>query len=516
LMVKSSLPPRRPPTPFPPMSYFVIYGVAALCHILVQVIFGHVASVRDRIARDPSSESATPSRSITVVVPIYNEEPEVVRRTLDSIANQDHPNFEVIVVDDGSQNQEENRPVYGDFVSLPGWTIALEPTNRGKRLAQKVGFDMARGDLIVTIDSDTELHTPDALRRIERRFADARVGAVCGNVGVINKKSNLLSRLISYRYWMAFHQERAAQSLFGVTMCCSGPFSAYRGELIVRLKEKYVRQHFLGDACTFGDDRHLTNLVLREGYRVVFDEHAHARTEVPTNIRSYLKQQLRWNKSFYREALWTARFARRRNVYLWFDLILQLVLPFMLVAALGAVAYRTVALGFDHVVAYGLVVLGIATLRSLYGLARTRDLGFMLFSVYGFMHVGLLIPTRLYALTTMRKTHWGTRGAADASLPPSRARRLQFAGAAVLLLTALLASSALGMTAYRGDERHSTPGPAKRQPDVTPVSQPRGVGRDRARTFRSAQAAHIAADRARAPAQPIRRVDFIASVAPAR
>ena len=41
-------------------------------------------------------------------------------------------------------------------------------------------------------------------------------------------------------------------------MCCSGPFSAFRGELIRKLKDEYVDQSFLGEACTFGDDRHLT------------------------------------------------------------------------------------------------------------------------------------------------------------------------------------------------------------------------------------------------------------------
>ena len=44
-------------------------------------------------------------------------------------------------------------------------------------------------------------------------------------------------------------------------MCCSGPFSAYRKEIIDKVKEKYITQYFLGENCTYGDDRHLTNLV---------------------------------------------------------------------------------------------------------------------------------------------------------------------------------------------------------------------------------------------------------------
>ncbi len=425
------------------MSYFVVYGIAALTHILIQLLFGHLESIKNRDGKHPADQPH--SRLVSVIVPVYNEDSDVVRGCLESIAAQDHPRTEVIVVDDGSDNQGEHAEVYKDFASLPGWTIMVEPTNRGKRLAQKVGFDLATGDVIVTIDSDTVLHTPDALRQIQRRFADPRVGAVCGNVGVLNKGRNLLTRLISYRYWMAFHQERAAQSLFGVTMCCSGPFSAYRGDIIERVKEKYVSQRFLGSWCTFGDDRHLTNLVLREGERVVFDEHARARTNVPTTMRSYLKQQVRWNKSFYREALWTARHALTRKPYLWFDLAQQLVLPFMLITAVGSVVYNAITVSPDHLLTYGGVVLGIAVLRSTYGLVRTRDAGFLLFSVYGFVHVFLLIPTRLYALSTMRRTHWGSRTPAGAPLPASRARVFQYVTLTALLLMALIASAAYGL-----------------------------------------------------------------------
>jgi len=44
------------------------------------------------------------------------------------------------------------------------------------------------------------------------------------------------------------------------------------------------------------------------------------------------------------------------------------------------------------------VLAGIALLRSAYGLARTRKPSFLIFVLYGFIHVALLIPVRLYAL----------------------------------------------------------------------------------------------------------------------
>lgn len=398
------------------VTYFLIYGALAPIHIVIQLVFGHAEHVLNGRRLEHDSDGGD-ERSVSVVVPVYNEEPALLRRCLESIARQDHRPLEVIVVDDGSDNRAEHDAIYAEYTRLDGWTVLQERINRGKRVAQKLAFDRATGDVIVTIDSDTLLRTPDAIRRIQFRFADSRVGAVSGSVGVENEARNVLTRLIASRYWMAFNQERAAQSLFGVTMCCSGPFSAFRGELIRGLKEEYVVQSFFGRECTFGDDRHLTNLVLRAGYRVVYDDNAHAKTNVPHTLGAYLRQQVRWNKSFYREALWTARFAHRRNPYLAFDLLLQIVLPFMLMIALVAVAYQAVAVDSSVLARWVVVLMAIALLRSAYGLMRTRESSFLVFMLYGFVHVLLLIPVRLYALATLRRNHWGSRSEATA-LPP--------------------------------------------------------------------------------------------------
>jgi hyaluronan synthase/N-acetylglucosaminyltransferase len=179
--------------------------------------------------------------------------------------------------------------------------------------------------------------------------------------------------------------------------------------VVDQVKDDYVSQRFLGEECTFGDDRHMTNLVLRNGYKVLFDADAVSYTEVPTTIRQYLRQQVRWNKSFYREMVWSLRNIRRPHPYLLLDLVLQGVLPFLLLAALVLTAFQGVEHGPSIVERYAAVLVGIALLRAAYGVVRTHDVGFFLFVVYGFMHVLLLIPVRFYALATLRRTHWGTR-----------------------------------------------------------------------------------------------------------
>ena len=384
--------------------YLRVYGLLALGHIVLHVVLGHAHHLKRR----PRTALAN-LPSTTVIVPVYNEDPGLLEQCLLALDNQDHPAKQVIVVDDGSPNLEQLQPVYARFAALPGWTVLRLTNNVGKRAAQRIGFVTATTDVVVTVDSDTQLVGPDALSMLTRSLLRRRVAAVTGAVGVSNAGTNLLTRLTAFRYWMAFNQERAAQSLFGVMLCCSGPFSAYRRSVVMEVLDDYVGQSFLGQPCTFGDDRHLTNLILARGHQAIFDPDAHVVTHVPDTWSGFLRQQARWNKSFYRELLWSMRFVYRRHPYLALELALQTLLPFMLIGALVSVAWRSVS---DPAVAavYASIVVGIALLRCSYGVLRTRNLRFLLFTLYGFIHVGLLLPVRLYALSTMGRTHWGTRG----------------------------------------------------------------------------------------------------------
>ncbi|NUP98347.1 MAG: glycosyltransferase [Armatimonadetes bacterium] len=346
---------------------------------------------------------------VTVVVPAYNEDHGILVACVDSILRQSYAGaLEVVVVDDGSREPlpdfDQLRPLLRAGRTL---TYHRQPTNRGKREAQAVAFAKAQGALIVTVDSDTEL-APDAIARATAPFANPRVGAVTG-VALVANRDCLLARLIHLRYWSAFHAERAAQSLFGVVTCCSGVFSIYRGELIERLTPRYLAQRFLGKPCHYGDDRHLTNLILAQGYEVKLASDALAWTQAPTSLRVWMKQQLRWSKSFYRELLWSLGFGHRCSWYFLYCLLFQALLPLLLAWGLGrglvllAAGDARVALGYLASTAF------MAWLRGAYGWWRTREADFLYMPLYGFLHAGLIFPVRLVALLTLWDNRWATR-----------------------------------------------------------------------------------------------------------
>ncbi len=390
---------------------FFLYTGLMLLHLVVQVGLAHRTYRRSALQAVIPVPLLGRCPSVDVVVPVYNENPADLAACFEAIAAQDYRGeIQVYVVDDGSPNRDELRPVYAQYGVLPGWHVMLPEQNGGKRAAQDHAVRASSGELVVTIDSDTQIAS-DGIRTIVRAFDDRKVGAVTGDVRVANRGHNLLTRLIDMRYWVAFNQERAAQSAFGSVLCCSGPFAVYRRTALDRIWDRYVTQTFRGTECTYGDDRHLTNLVLKAGYRTTFEPRALALTSAPTTMRTYLKQQLRWNKSYYRELLWTLDFLPRLAWWMTLEVLTQTVLPLLLILAVGTTVVRT-AHRPAHLVAYSITLAAVATLHCLYGLWRTRDWSFLLFVAYGFIHAGLLIPLRIRALATLTDNRWGTRGTA--------------------------------------------------------------------------------------------------------
>jgi hyaluronan synthase/N-acetylglucosaminyltransferase len=311
----------------------------------------------------------------------------------------------VWLVDDGSRNRDALLAVYERWADK-GWDVRLLDGNTGKRAAQDGGVRHGHGELVVLMDSDTVL-APDAVRQAAACFADDRVGAVSGSIGVLNAPTNLLTRLIHHRYRLRFQVERPAQGFFTSLLCCSGPFAVYRRSLLAELWPGYLNQTFGGVPCTNGDDLHLTNLVLATGRQVLFEPRAIASTWVPRSLPLYLRQQLRWNRSFYRELRWTFAGIRTRHPYLALDVLARALLPLLLAAALVLLASEGLLAGWELVAADLSLALAMLCVSAAFLLVHGASVPFLL--LYGPLHMVLLVPVRVWALLTLASPRWETR-----------------------------------------------------------------------------------------------------------
>ena len=401
---------------------FVLYAVLVLLHLALQVGCAALHARRARQAHERAlrrTAERTDWPDVDVLVPVYNEHPDDLDRCCRSLAAQDYPGrIRVVLVDDGSPNRDDVLPVLERHGARDGWSVVLLDVNAGKRAAQSAAVERGCAELVLTIDSDTQL-APDGVLRLVEQFDDPRVGAATGDVRVSNAGTNLLTRLVDLRYWVAFSQERASHSLFGAVLCCSGPMSMYRRRVLRAVWPRYISQTFRGVPCTYGDDRHLTNLVLGEGWRTAFAPYAGCITAAPTTLPAYLRQQLRWNKSYYRELLWTLAFLPRLSRVMAAEVAVQALLPFLLAVALCATLGRSLVEGPEVLVRYAVVVAVMAVLHCVFALVRTRDPRFLLFVAYGFLHAALLVPVRVRALLSLDDNAWGTRTGPARALAPT-------------------------------------------------------------------------------------------------
>ncbi len=384
--------------------FFGVYSTLVSFYILSRFAF----SLFYRAAPDAGIEPR-----VAIVMPGFNEQ-EAIAASLSSLLELDYPRakLELVAVNDGSTDNtlaEMRRVAAG----AEGRVRVIDfPENRGKRAAMAAGIRATGAEVIVFVDSDSTVE-PGALRRLVQPLADGRIGAVCGHADVLNVRESWLTRMQAVRYFVAFRVVKAAESVFNAVTCCSGCFSAYRREAIMPRLDWWETQTFLGVESTFGDDRSLTNCVLRD-WRIVYEKDAVSHTIVPTTFRAFVKQQTRWKRSWTRESLMVSRFIWRKHpaasLFAYLGIALPLIAP---VAALHSIFWAMAFHGGALPVIYIAGIYALAVVYSLYYvLFQERYSAIWMYGIlFVFFYLAIMLWQTYYAIATCRTAAWGTRPA---------------------------------------------------------------------------------------------------------
>lgn len=358
-----------------------------------------------------SAEEADAPR-LTVVIPAYNEG-RMVEKSIESVAAARYPRerLEVVAIDDGSTD-DTWKYIERAAARHPGLVTALRmPRNGGKRAALAAGCRAARGEILVTIDSDSVIE-PQSLAAIAGPFRDPKIGAVAGKVAVYNRAGNMLARMLHVRFILSFDFLRSAQSTFRTVYCCPGALSAYRTAVFREVLERWERQRFLGVPCTYGEDRALTNLFFERGYDAVYQRTAVVHTVVPETYSKLCKMYLRWNRSYVREELRFARIVWKRPARQGFmafvdTSVTNLRYP---VAYVSIAFWLSQALNDPASLVRMLVAIGVvSTFYMLYYLKSERSWDFLYGILYGYFSFFALSWIFPYAVVTVRARGWLTR-----------------------------------------------------------------------------------------------------------
>lgn len=388
-----------------PFDIFIeIYTIATslflLSRFVISVFYDDDHSEDHRIA-----ESEYPG--VSFVISCKNEE-KSIGKTIDACLASHYPGeMECIAINDGStdgtwKEMKRSKKTHGKAL-----TIVNFAKNLGKREGMAEGVRRAKGEIVVFVDSDSFVEESSVKTIVAHFIREPDLGAASGNTLVENVDKNALTKMQSARYGVSYDVFKSCESVFGTVTCCPGCFSAYRRVAIMEVLDEWLNQKFLGTKSTFGDDRSLTNHILRK-WRVTYCREAVATTIVPEKYSVLFKQQLRWKKSWVREGSNAARFFWKKNPIAAISFYTNLIIPIFGPLIVIRVAYETIRYGHSPV----FFLIGVMAMSMLFGtyyyLIRPNK-NWWYISLFTLLYTLVLIWQMPYALFKLKDTRWGTR-----------------------------------------------------------------------------------------------------------
>ena len=268
---------------------------------------------------------------VAVIIPAFNEE-KVIVQTVSSILLSTYRRLRVIVVDDGSTDRTV-KFLHAVFKTHPRVQIFTKK-NGGKSSALNFGIEQTakRDEILVMLDSDTVFRA-DTIEKLVRRFALGNIAAVAGNAKVGNRL-NILTKWQALEYITGQNLDRRAFEVVNCISVVPGSAGAWRRDAVIEAGG------FSED--TLAEDADLTLSILRRGHRIVYADDAHAFTEAPDTVMSFINQRFRWmfgtmqvawkhKDTLFRRRFGTVGFFAIPNIFI-FQIFFSLIAPFMDIA----------------------------------------------------------------------------------------------------------------------------------------------------------------------------------------
>ena len=332
---------------------------------------------------------------VSIIVPAYNES-EVIHASLSSLLELRYPYYEIIAVDDGSTDgtYEKMREFEGNHYGVRVQVFRKE--NSGKADTLNYGIRRSRAPIVVCMDSDSRL-TPDALRYAVTHFEDPNVGAVAGNVKVINRH-NIWTKLQALEYIEGLNIVRKAQAFFRSVNVIPGPIGIFRRNAI-EATGGY-------DSDTFAEDFDMTVKILADGWKINYEPKAIAFTEAPEVLLDIIKQRYRWSRGILQAIRKQKHLLTRTSgvvttpLSLWYMIFEGLIWPGMNIFANLFFIYIALVFGMTKLlVMWWLLLTVLDVLIAVHSiLMEKEDMRLALYSIfYRFFYILIIDVTKVFA-----------------------------------------------------------------------------------------------------------------------
>lgn len=400
----------------------VVAGVSAPVFLFIFIVFlnryvfgFYLTLVRGK-RLDETIEGYEPT--ITVVVPLFNEGRSIYD-TIKSLVALDYPaeKLQVTIVDDCSTDDSYEWAMKG-AAEFPNVRVLRNPYNMGKRKGINHAVRESTSEIIVSVDSDVIVF-PTALRELVARFTSPQIAAVGGRVHVSNPNQNWLTRLQTIKYYFGQEHLKNLERGLDQVMCLSGCLTAYRRHVLMELEPILEDRNILGVPIKYGEDRFLTHMIVRHGYKTRMTMKAMCFTKAAATFDAYFNQQLRWKRSNIVDFLVGVLHAWKLHPLLCLQYLsmfmLLLVYPFIIVTHVQRGDFLELATFHLMVIAgFSMVYYFAPSVRALPPWLRVHPVAFLPMAVL--MPVAYLLLTPL-GLFTLDSSSWQTRGHQGSAAP---------------------------------------------------------------------------------------------------
>lgn len=340
---------------------------------------------------------------VSIIVPVYNED-KVVKQSIGSLLQLDYPNYEIIIVNDGST--DNTAEVAGEMVgyhkghsSMVKVTLINKP-NGGKSKALNAGIQYSDAEFTVSVDGDSKL-SKDALKMGIRHFIDPSIGAVAGNVKVLNR-GHIVTDLQALEYIEGLNLSRFAQGMVKMVNIIPGPIGIFR--------KKALRSAGFYSSDTFAEDADLTLKILAAGWKVKYEPRAVSYTEAPEKFLQLLKQRYRWTRGIlqairkHKKYIYNPTLNFNNTLILWSMFYESLVWPAMNIFA--NLFFIVVGLFFHMsalVVFWWIGIMALDMMAAIYCLAVEKEEFRLVFYAFIYRLVFILMIDITKAMATVEE-----------------------------------------------------------------------------------------------------------------
>lgn len=283
---------------------FQIYVIFVWAVMLPRMILAGLFYYKEKNKKIPLCHTQLDA---TVVLTIYKEDPKILEKCISRVNKQlseRDSEYSIIAIIDGWDKSKENLTLYE--IAKRYSSLVLTTNARNKRKNLRAMFIEARKHNIlyentIFLDSDTIPSNDETITHLLTPFSNPGIGGVT-SAQLIHNPKTLIQKISFWLEDARLNSSMAAASLFGQVVCLPGRMYAVRTKLVENKMDQLVNDSFsyfgfMKRACIAGDDRVVTNFVLRSGYKTVLAPKAKVTTYAPDTWNTTRKMWTRWGRT---------------------------------------------------------------------------------------------------------------------------------------------------------------------------------------------------------------------------